>query len=42
MLFLYIRHCIDSGWLVAKMNRCMSGLMFGFKLRGHQDLTKNF
>lgn len=41
-LFLYIGICRELGWSVSRMNRGMSGLVLGFKMRGLPDLTKQF
>ncbi|XP_040290783.1 uncharacterized protein LOC121003196 isoform X1 [Bufo bufo] len=41
-LLLFIGHVKDQGWSVAKINGCMAGLAFGFKLRNSPDITKSF
>lgn len=41
-LLLYVCHCKEAGWSVSRIQRCMAGLTFGFKLRGSTDYTKSF
>lgn len=41
-LLHYVGHCKELGWSVAKINHCISGLAFGFRMRGLQDLMKCF
>ncbi|XP_069614324.1 integrase/recombinase xerD homolog [Ranitomeya imitator] len=41
-LILFIGHIWETGWSVSKINNSLSGLAFGFKLRGFTGLTKSF
>ncbi|XP_073529602.1 uncharacterized protein [Phyllobates terribilis] len=40
LLLLLVGHCWEEGWSVPKINNCMAGLAFGFKIRGLPDVTK--
>ncbi|XP_075126878.1 integrase/recombinase xerD homolog [Leptodactylus fuscus] len=41
-LLLFVGHCKELGWSVAKLDGCMAGLAFGFRRRGLRDWTKSF
>ncbi|XP_044160381.1 uncharacterized protein LOC122945372 [Bufo gargarizans] len=41
-LLLFIGHCREEGWSVSRINSCVSGLAFGFRLRHLPDVTKSF
>lgn len=41
-VLLYVGHCRESGWSIARISRCMAGLAFGFRLRARPDATKCF
>ncbi|XP_040271809.1 uncharacterized protein LOC120993627 [Bufo bufo] len=41
-LLMFLGHCKEEGWSVSKINGCMAGLAFGFKMRRMFDFTKSF